>query len=281
MDPNSDTQDVVETTATENTSVESQETNSPETEEQETETGEGQENDQPKPEPEKPKKSRAQERIEQLARENAELRRFKAESEAKQTEPKADAKPTKPRIEDFETYEEYLKEHDVYEEKLDEWRISEAERRILEKQNKAQSEKTQTQKQAELEGAIAAFADETPDFDDVVQKGIARQLPMPISLDELADEFGYDAATQTRLLYELAKDEELHQLVSDSSKLKAARILSERVDSWGSKSATPPVSKAPPPIKPVQANAPAVRDPSKMSDDEWYRTETQNRNKGK
>ncbi|MFX5004096.1 hypothetical protein ABTC25_12550 [Acinetobacter baumannii] len=272
MDPNSDTQDVVETTATENTSVESQETNSPETETQEHETGEQQEGGEPKPEPEKPKKSRAQERIEQLARENAELRRFKAESEAKQTEPKADAKPTKPRIEDFETYEEYLKEHDAYEEKLDEWRISEAERRILEKQSKAQSEKTQTQKQAELEGAIAAFADETPDFDDVVQKGIARQLPMPISLDELADEFGYDAVTQTRLLYELAKDEELHQLVSDSSKLKAARILSERVDSWGSKPATPPVSKAPPPIKPVQANASVKRDAEKMSDNEFLKS---------
>ncbi|MDC5470544.1 hypothetical protein NRA45_15170 [Acinetobacter baumannii] len=272
MDPNSDTQDVVETTATENTSVESQETNSPETETQEPETGEQQQDGEPKPEPEKPKKSRAQERVEQALQRAFEAERKLKEYEAQKEAPQGDTKPVKPRIEDFETYEEYLKEHDVYEEKLDEWRISEAERRILEKQNKAQSEKTQTQKQAELEGAIAAFADETPDFDDVVQKGIARQLPMPISLDELADEFGYDAATQTRLLYELAKDEELHQLVSDSSKLKAARILSERVDSWGSKPATPPVSKAPPPIKPVQANASVKRDAEKMSDNEFLKS---------
>lgn len=268
MDPNSDTQDVVETTATENTSVESQETNSPETETQEPETGEQQEGGEPKTEPEKPKVSRAQQRIEQLARENAELRRFKAESEAKQNAPKANEKPAKPLIEDFESYEDWTKAHDEYEEKLDEWRISEAERRISEKQSRAQSEKSQTEKQVELEGAIAAFAEQTPDFDDVVQKGIARQLPMPISLDELAAEFDYDAATQTRLLYELAKDEELHQLVSDSSKLKAARILSERVDSWGKKASPPPVSKAPPPIKPVQANAPASRSISNMSDAE-------------
>lgn len=272
MDPNSDTQDVVETTATENTSVESQETNSPETETQEPETGEQQQEGEPKTEPEKPKVSRAQQRIEQLARENAELRRFKAESEAKQNEPKAEAKPTKPLIEDFESYEDWTKAHDDYEEKLDEWRISEAERRIIEKQSKAQSEKSQTEKQVELEGAIAAFADQTPDFDDVVQKGIARQLPMPISLDELAAEFDYDAATQTRLLYELAKDEELHQLVSDSSKLKAARILSERVDSWGSKPTPPPVSKAPPPIKPVQANASVKRDAEKLSDNEFLKS---------
>ncbi|ENJ4686597.1 hypothetical protein [Acinetobacter baumannii] len=281
MDQNSDTQDVVETTATENTSVESQETNSPGTETQEPETGEQQQDGEPETEPEKPKKSRAQERVEQALQRAFEAERKLKEYEAQKKAPQGDTKPVKPRIEDFETYEEYLKEHDAYEEKLDEWRISEAERRILEKQSKAQSEKSQTEKQVEMEGAIAAFAEQTPDFDDVVQKGIARQLPMPISLDELADEFGYDAATQTRLLYELAKDEELHQLVSDSSKLKAARILSERVDSWGSKPATPPVSKAPPPIKPVQANAPAVRDPSKMSDDEWYKAETQKRNKGK
>ncbi|MDC4768668.1 hypothetical protein OHV90_17360 [Acinetobacter baumannii] len=266
-----DTQDVVETTATENTGAESQEVDQPETETQEPEKGEGSEEEQPKTDPE-PKRNRARERIEQLARENAELRKFKEAAEAKQNATEANAKPAKPLIEDFESYEEWTKAHDEYEEKLDEWRISEAERRISEKQSKAQAEKTQTEKQAELEGAIAAFADETPDFDDVVQKGIARQLPMPISLDELAAEFDYDAATQTRLLYELAKDEELHQLVSDSSKLKAARILSERVDSWGKKPSAPPVSKAPAPIKPVQANASVKRDAEKMSDNEFLKS---------
>ncbi|MCE6238342.1 hypothetical protein [Acinetobacter pittii] len=272
MDPNSDTQDVVETTATENTGVESQEPNSPETETQEPEAGEQQQDGEPKTEPEKQKKSRAQERVEQALQRAFEAERKLKEYEAQKEAPKGEAKPTKPQIEDFETYEEYLKEHDAYEEKLDEWRISEAERRILEKQSKAQSEKSQTEKQVELEGAIAAFAEQAPDFDDVVQKGIARQLPMPISLDELAAEFDYDAATQTRLLYELAKDEELHQLVSDSSKLKAARVLSERVDSWGSKANPPPVSKAPPPIKPVQANASVKRDAEKLSDNEFLKS---------
>lgn len=43
----------------------------------------------------------------------------------------------------------------------------------------------------------------------------------------------------------------------------------------------PPVSKAPPPIKPVQANASVSRDSTTMSDDEWYRENTKQRNKGK
>lgn len=275
MDPNSDTQDVVETTATENTSVESQETNSPETETQEPETGEQQEGGEPKPEPEKPKKNRAQERIEQLARENAELRRFKAESEAKQTEPKADAKPTKPQIEDFETYEEYLKEHDAYEEKLDEWRISEAERRIQEKQSKASKETEQVQREAEYEAVIAELADEGIDIDHYTKK--AEQLPaLPIQLVEL----GLSTKETLLLAKDLLDDEATYLELSRMSPAQAILKIGQYIGTKSTKSA-PPVSKAPPPIKPVQANAPAVRDPSKMSDDEWYKAETQKRNKGK
>ncbi|AVZ03941.1 hypothetical protein DBQ26_04465 [Acinetobacter pittii] len=275
MDPNSDTQDVVETTATENTSVESQETNSPETETQEPETAEQSENDEAKKEPEKPKRNRAQERIEQLARENAELRRFKAESEAKQTEPKADAKPTKPRIEDFETYEEYLKEHDAYEEKLDEWRISEAERRIQEKQSKASKETEQVQREAEYEAVIAELADEGIDIDHYAKK--AEQLPaLPIQLVEL----GLSTKETLLLAKDLLDDEATYLELSRMSPAQAILKIGQYIGTKSTKSA-PPVSKAPPPIKPVQANAPAVRDPSKMSDDEWYKAETQKRNKGK
>lgn len=275
MDLNSDTQDVVETTATENTSVESQETNSPETEEQETETGEGQENGQPKTEPEKQKRNRARERIEELARENAELRRFKAESEAKQNAPKANEKPAKPRIEDYETYEEYLKEHDAYEEKLDEWRISEAERRIQEKQSKASKETEQVQREAEYEAVIAELADEGIDIDHYAKK--AEQLPaLPIQLVEL----GLSTKETLLLAKDLLDDEATYLELSRMSPAQAILKIGQYIGTKSPKSA-PPVSKAPPPIKPVQANAPAVRDPSKMSDDEWYKAETQKRNKGK
>lgn len=275
MDPNSDTQDVVETTATENTSVESQETNSPETETQEPEAGEQQQDGEPKTEPEKPKRSRAQERIEQLARENAELRRFKAESEAKQNAPKANEKPAKPRIEDYETYEEYLKEHDAYEEKLDEWRISEAERRIQEKQSKASKETEQVQREAEYEAVIAELADEGIDIDHYAKK--VEQLPaLPIQLFEL----GLPTKDTLLLAKDLLDDEATYLELSRMSPAQAILKIGQYIGTKSTKSA-PPVSKAPPPIKPVQANAPAVRDPSKMSDDEWYKAETQKRNKGK
>lgn len=269
---NSEAQDIVETVATENTDVDSQEIKEwgqDETQEPEQAQDENQEPEKQEPEPEKPKKSRAQERIEQLAREKAELAAKLAayETKTQATEIK------RPVIDDFEDFGEY-------EAALEQYHIDQAEARVLAKLDERESQKTEQQKQAEIQGVLAKFAETTTDFDQAVTLALERQLPMPVTLDEVAAEFGYDAETQVKLLYELAKDEVFHEQVSGSSKLKAAKLLSDRVDSWDKPKTTPPVSKAPKPINPVQANAPAVRDPSKMNDDEWYREQVKQR-KGK
>ena len=216
------------------------------------------------------KRNRAQERIQQLARERAELKRELDEIKAKQSAPKTTAAP---KIEDFEDYSEFQQAQQEY-------YVKQAEERVLAKIQQDRSQQTLTQRRAEFESALVEAATELSDFDTVVQTGLARDLPMPITLDELADEFGYDAKTQTRLLYELAKDEDFHELVSSSSKLKAARLLSEKVDSFTKTTTAPKVSKAPPPITPVKANAAATRNPAAMSDDEWYQNEIKLR-KGK
>ncbi|WP_173911057.1 hypothetical protein [Acinetobacter sp. Marseille-Q1618] len=267
----SDTQGNVETTATQNTGVASPEIQEWQAEPNETEQVEQTEQvEMPdsKVEPEKPKRSRAQERIEHLARENAELKRKQADYEAAQQ--KQDIQ--RPSIEAFESYA-------AYEDALEEYHIAKAEERVLAKLNQRDSEQSEVEKRNAMQSAIDQFADQHQDFDEVVQAGLKRPLPMSITLDELADEFGYDQQTQVRLLYEIAKDQAFHESVSHASKLKAARLLSERVDTWA-KPVTPLVSKAPPPIKPVQANAPVIRDAAKMSDDEWYKAEI-NKRKGK
>lgn len=249
-----ETDDIVDTGATENTATEVETEQTQETEQVETET----ETQEVKKEPVKKEKPRSQIRIEELARENAELRKYKQDQESvKQTPQGSD----KPKIEEFETYDEY-------EEKLEEWRLNEAVKRLEEKQSKSTAEKTQAQKQAEMQGVLATFAETATDFDQVVTSALERQLPMPVTLDEVAAEFGYDAETQVKLLYELAKDEAFHEQVSGSSKFKAAKLLSDRVDSWD-KPKTTPVSKAPPPIKPVQANAAVARSIETMSDSEF------------
>lgn len=261
-----ETDDIVDTGATENTATEVETEQTQETEQVENETETQEEVEQ---EPAKKEKPRSQIRIEELARENAELRKYKQDQELAKQAPEASDKP---KIEEFETYDEF-------EEKLEEWRLNEAVKRLEEKQSKSTAEQTKTQKQAEMQGVLATFAETASDFDQVVTSALDRQLPMPVTLDEVAEEFGYDAETQVKLLYELAKDEAFHEQVSGSSKFKAAKLLSDRVDSW-EKPKTSPTSKAHPPIKPVQANAAVARDPSKMSDDEWYKAEISKR-KGK
>ncbi len=264
--------DIVDTGATENTAaeVETEQTEwQPESEAQEPEQ-QGAEQKEESEQEEKPKRNRAQERIQQLAREKAEMAAKLAEYEAKVNQPAQASEG--PAIEDFEDYSEFKKAERK-------WLMEEAKREFREEMLAEKQQQTQIQKQAEFEAVITTVAETYPDFDSVVQAGLQRDLPMPLTLDEVATEFGYSTETQVKLLYEIGKNEALHETLSGSSKLKAARILSEIVDSWEAKPA-PKVSKAPPPIKPVQANAPAARSPEKMSDDEWYRAETQSR-KGK
>lgn len=270
-----ETDDNVDTGATENTAAEV-ETEQTQTEsEQQTEGEQSTElSDEEKAkkeaeqEGEKQKKSRATKRVQDALARAAAAEQKLAEYEAKQN-----AKPTEaPKVEDFEDYSEFKKAEQK-------WLMDEAKREFREEMLAEKQQQTQIEKQAEFEAVITTVAETYPDFDSVVQAGLQRDLPMPLTLDEVASEFGYSPETQVKLLYEISKNEELHETLSGSSKLKAARILSEIVDSWETKPA-PKVSKAPPPITPVKANAAATRNPAAMSDDEWYQNEIKLR-KGK
>jgi len=264
----------VETTATENKGADAENTQTEvkqlESETPESEKPEGGAEPEGEQEQQKPKKSRAQERIQQLAREKAEMAAELAEYKAKAAQPQTKAE--RPNIADYENVEDYYSD-------LDDYLVSRAEERIHDAREKTKASETEREKQITFESAMIAISEEISDFDVVVTAGIDRQLPMPVTLDEVAAEFGYDTNTQLKLLYELAKDEAFHEQVSSSPKLKAARLLSERVESWDKKPA-PQVSKAPPPINPIKASATAARSPESMSDDEWYQEQTKLR-KGK
>lgn len=255
MDPNnSETHDNVETAATENTGAESQEIKEWGEGEEGVETQVKEETQEPeKAEPEKPKKNRAQERIEQLARENAELKRWRSEQEtkAKVSEIK------RPVIDDFEDFGKY-------EEALEQYHIDKAEERVLAKLDERESSKSQEAKQVEMQTAIAELEEQGIDFNTYAQK--AEALPqLPIQLDQ----FGLSAVATLKLAKDLLDDEDTYIALSQMNQVQAAMKIGQIIESKETK--TPPVvSKAPKPINPVKANAPAARDPSQMSDDEWY-----------
>lgn len=264
---NSETQDIVDTAATENTGAESQEIKEwgqDETQEPEQAQDENQEPEKQEPEPEKPKKSRAQERIEQLAREKAELAAKLAayETKTQATEIK------RPAIDDFEDFGEY-------EAALEKYHIDQAEARVLAKLDERESQKSEQQKQAEFEAAVAEIEDQGIDFQEYVTK--AESLPqLPVTLDQ----FGLSPKDTLLLAKRLIDNEATYIELSQMNPVQAAAKIGQIIALEQTPKTAPPVSKAPPPVKPVQANAPAVRDPSKMSDDEWYREQVKQR-KGK
>lgn len=220
----------------------------------------------PNTEPEKAeqKKTHAQERYEQLERENAEWKRKYEESQA--SSKKSELK--RPQVEDFESYSEY-------EDALEQHHIDVAEQRIFEKLKQQESDKTVSQKEREMSSAIAEIEDEGVDFQSYAEK--AENLPkLPLTLDE----FGLTAKETLLLAKDLLDDEDGYVALSRMNAVQAAVKIGQIIESKKQK-APPPVSKAPPPIKPVQANASVSRDSSTMSDDEWYRESIKQRNKGK
>ncbi len=262
-----DTQDNVATADTENTSVESPENQTPtepeveQTEEQEAEQAKQDAEEQEKAE----KQSRAQKRIQQLAREKAELvRQLEAERAAK-------ANPTTdnpPNIEDFDDYSEYQRAQQEY-------YVMQAEKRVLAKLEAEKSQQSQVEQQAAYETAISDLKDSGVDVDGLMQK--AETLPpLPVTLDQ----FGLDAKDTLSLAAELLQNDDLYIELSQLNPVQAAVKIGQMIGSKQAPTNVPKVPAAPPPIKPVSANAPVAKDPSKMSDDEWYRQESQKR-KGK
>ena len=255
--------DIVDPIATENPDVVVETPKTADEIEQEPKPIEGEEIEQPKEEP-KPK-NRAQERIEKLARENAELRQFKLEQESRQNAPPPSERP---QLESFDSYDEY-------QDALEAYQIDKAEKRVLEKLNSEKAQKSQVEAQAEYETAVADLQDDGLDVQALTEK--AESLPpLPVQLNQ----FGLSTKETLRLAAALIQDEDLYFDLSQMNAVQAARRIGQEIDKMTTGSSAPKIPNAPKPIKPTSANAPVKRDQKTMSDDEWYRSETQSR-KGK
>lgn len=255
MTVETEAQGIVDPATTENNSAASQE---PQQQQQQTQEHEVEQTEEEKAktaeEAEEKKRSRAKERIERLARENAELRKFKEEAEAKSKQPNQPNEA--PRVEDFEDYSEYQQAQQ-------EWFIKQAEQRVLDKLNNEKASQQQVQAEAEYQTAMAELESEGVDVASLIEKSNSLP-PLPITLDQ----FGMSAKDTLGLAQTLLSDEDLYYELSRMNAVQAAAKIGQIIGSKTTKSA-PPSSKAPAPIKPVTANAPASRDPASMSDTEW------------
>lgn len=255
MDPNnSETQDIVDTVATENTDAVSQEHDEQGREQQPEQEQQTQEQEEvQKAEQEQQKKSRAQERIEKLARENAELKRWRAEQEQRAQQPEKASE--RPNIADYEDVNDYYKA-------VDDYQINQAMQRFKNEQSQATQQAEQIKREAEFNTAIAELVDEGVDYAAYVQK--ANELPpLPVTLDQ----FGLDPKQALLVGKALLDDPETYIELSQMSVVQASIKIGQIIAKTSAK--TVPTSKAPPPLKPTKANAPASRSPESMSDKEW------------
>lgn len=263
--------DIVDTGATENTAAEVEaqtEEWQPEQPNEAEPKAEQSEEDKAKQEAEQEgekKRNRAQERIQQLARERAEFKRELDEIKAKQSAPKSTAAP---QIEDFEDYSEYLKaQQDFF--------VKEAESRVLDKLKQEQEQKAQVEKQIEFETAASELRDDGIDIDALTKK--AETLPsLPVTLDQ----FGLSTKETLSLAADLLQNDDLYFELSQMNPHQFAMRIGQIIGAKQPAKAAPKIPNTPKPIKPTSANAPVARNPSAMSDDEWYRNETKAR-KGK
>lgn len=261
--------DIVDTGATENTAAEVETTQVEEwqpEQPEEPEQPEIEDAEEEKAEQEGDKKrNRAQERIQQLARERAELKRELDEIKAKQSKPDVSEAP---RIEDFEDYSEYLKAQQDY-------FVKEAENRVLQKLKQEQEQKAQVEKQVEFETAVTELRESGIDVDGLVKKA-EEMPPLPITLDQ----FGLSPKETLSLAADIIQNDELYLELSQMNQVQAAMRIGQIIGAKQPSKAAPKVPNTPKPIKPTSANAPVARNPAAMSDDEWYRQELKSR-KGK
>lgn len=260
-----ETDDIVDTGATENTATEveteqtgvaSEATQEPEIEK----TPEQIQEEQAKQE----KTSRYTRRVkEALARANAAEQRA-AELEARLNTP---SQSTEPQLEDFDDYSEWQKALSAHQR-------AEVKRELLAELDGRDAQKNQSQKQAELQSAMAELEDEGVDVEGLSVK--AESLPpLPIQLDQ----FGLSSKETLKLAAKLLDDDDLYFELSQMNPVQAAAKIGRMID-LGDQKPKPKVSKAPPPIKPVQANAPASRSVDSLSDEEFLAQRRKNRLKG-
>lgn len=195
----------------------------------------------------------AEERAEQLARENQEL-------QSKSRPAPAKAQETEPKQEDFKTVGDFVDAKVA-------WKLAEAERQKAEEQAAAEQNAVLAAHAARINAAKA----EIPDFEEVMSRSGDFDVPQHVS------SFIVNSDVGAKLMYHLAQNPEDAQRIAKLSPIRGIAELGkleDRLAKPAAKAATPDtaaapvVSKAPAPITPLSSNpsaTPTHKDPATMS----------------
>ena len=222
-----------------------------------------------------PSKKDAQARIRQLVEERDRIRTARDESERRaaylegQLEGKKVDAPVKqeadaqPRAEQFEVYDDYVRAVGRWEARQEFNRLdAEREQKVKERETKTREEQVETT----FKDKVAEFKAKTPDFDDVMGNPSLR-------ISKTMYEAMRESDAGAQIAYHLGKNPAEAARISALSPIAAIREIGK----LEAKFDKPPaqavnnVTKAPPPPSTVDGTSGgAGKDPSKMTDAEWY-----------
>lgn len=221
------------------------------------------------------KRNRTRDYIARINRERAELAQKVAELEARSQPAKPAAQNTQDASEP--TLEAYDYNVAAFQKAHSEWAVERALKQRDEQTQQAESRKHQTEITATYNQKVADFADEHPDFPEIVGS-----IPYPLASEAQAAIMAHERGPE--IAYFLGNnDDEAFALASIQPHLAAAAVerLAKRLTAAPATPATPPkpkpVSQAPAPVPTVSGRSPAEVPPEKLTDDEWYRRESAKR----
>ena len=212
----------------------------------------------------KPKPKGVQKRIDELTREKyderrrAELAEQKLE-ELKKQKPESPATSEKPKLDDFDTIEEFN-------EALFDWKIEEREReRQAEDSLKGRADQSamhQATVEASVDYLLKTGADKYPDF-----QAVAGAVPPAVMSDDMLIALG-EIGKGADVAYYLGKNPAEAATLVNLSPVQLGRAIA-RIESGLVDAPINTPTKAPEPIKPSGNRASAEKDPAKMSDKEF------------
>lgn len=238
-----------------------------------------------KPEEAKPqekKPNRTGEYINRINSENRELRlRLDAlERQSQQAAPRTGQGPqprydanAEPDITQYQDFNEYMRDRDT-------WTRSQWEKQ----QKEAEATRKHHDTLATYDQRVAAFAEDHPDFVEVVGSMDMSLVPQELQAAVLAHEMG------PQIAYHLANDEDaLFQIASIRPELMAVAVnrLASRLAAAPKPEAPAetaplqpkPITQAPPVPPKLSGRAPVTVPSEKLTDDDWYRAEVERRRK--
>lgn len=182
----------------------------------------------------------------------------------------ADAEPD---ITNYQDFNEYMRDRDK-------WTRSQWEKQ----QKEAEATRKHHDTLATYEQRVASFAEQHPDFVEVVGSMDMSLVPQELQAAVLAHEMG------PQIAYHLANDEDAlfaiasirPELMGAAVNRLASRLAAAPKPEAPAETAPPqpkPITQAPPPPPKLQGRAPATVPVEKMTDDDWYRADVERRRK--